>query len=70
MVKVATLEEVPLRLVWGDEARHFTPWLADHPNLLGKELQMDLSSKEKKSRSERSLRIWFFARQTPANESW
>ena len=42
MVKVASLDEVPLRSVWGDEARDFTPWLADHPNLLGKELQMDL----------------------------
>lgn len=42
MVEVAELEAVPLRSVWPDEARDFTPWLADHPHLLGRELQMDL----------------------------
>jgi len=25
---VAKLERVPLREIWGDEARNFTPWLA------------------------------------------
>ena len=42
MVEVASLDEVPLRSVWRDEAREFTPWLAANPGLLGKELQMDL----------------------------
>ena len=42
MVEVASLDEVPLRSVWRDEARDFTPWLAEHPDLLGRELQMDL----------------------------
>ena len=42
MVEVASLDEVPLREVWRDEAREFTPWLAANPGLLGKELQMDL----------------------------
>ena len=42
MVEVASLDEVPLRSVWRDEARDFTPWLAAHPDLLGRELQMDL----------------------------
>ena len=42
MIEVATLEEVPLRDVWPDEAKHFTPWLAAHPDRLGEKLQMDL----------------------------
>ncbi|MDE0603264.1 MAG: DUF4268 domain-containing protein [bacterium] len=42
VVEVASLEEVPLREVWRDEARDFTPWLATHPDLLGQKLQMDL----------------------------
>lgn len=42
MVEVASLVEVPLREVWPDEARHFTPWLAEHREHLGKALQMDL----------------------------
>ena len=42
MVDVASLDEVPLRDVWRDEARDFTPRLASHPELLGQKLQMDL----------------------------
>lgn len=42
VVEVASLEEVPLREVWRDEARDFTPWLAAHPDHLGRKLQMDL----------------------------
>ena len=42
VVDVASLEDVPLREVWPDEARDFTPWLAAHPDHLGKALQMDL----------------------------
>ena len=42
MIEVASLEEVPLRDVWRDEARDFTPWLAAHPDHLSKALQMDL----------------------------
>ena len=40
--EVASLEEIPLREVWPDEARHFTPWLASNPGELGKVLHMDL----------------------------
>ena len=42
MVEIASLDEVPLREVWRDEARDFTSWLAVHPDRLGKALQMDL----------------------------
>ena len=42
MDEVASLVEVPLREVWRDEARDFTPWLAANPDHLGKKLQMDL----------------------------
>lgn len=42
MVDVASLDEVPLREVWRDEARDFTPWLAANPDRLGKALQMNL----------------------------
>lgn len=36
------LTVVALRDVWKDEARDFTPWLADRPDLLGKALGLDL----------------------------
>lgn len=42
MTEVASLEEVPLRAVWKDEAQDFTPWLAAHPEHLSNRLQMDL----------------------------
>ena len=42
VVEVESLDDVPLREVWPDEARDFSPWLAQHPDHLGKALQMDL----------------------------
>ena len=42
VVDVASLEDVPLREVWPDEAKHFTPWLAANPSHLGNALGMDL----------------------------
>lgn len=42
MVEVASLDEVPVRDVWPDEARDFTPWLAENPEHLSKALHMDL----------------------------
>ena len=44
VVQIASLQEVPLREVWPDEARDFTPWLAANPDQLGKALQMDLET--------------------------
>ena len=35
-------EKLAVREMWEDEARDFTPWLADNLNLLGKVLGMRL----------------------------
>ena len=40
--EIGTLSKVGIRKVWQDEAKDFTPWLAKNPDLLGKELGMDL----------------------------
>ena len=42
MIRVEPLAEVPLREVWPDEAKDFTPWPAEHPGHLGRALHMDL----------------------------
>jgi hypothetical protein len=42
MEKLGTLQEVNLREAWPDEARHFTPWLAENLHFLGKELGIEL----------------------------
>lgn len=51
VVTLGRLESVPLRHAWPDEARNFTPWLADDENLafLGEALglQLELESTEK-----------------------
>ena len=41
-VRVGELESVSIREVWPDEARDFTPWLADNLDALGSALGMDL----------------------------
>ena len=42
MPEIHALEPVNLREAWPNEAQDFTPWLADHLHLLGKELNLDL----------------------------
>jgi len=42
MTDVGSLEPVPIRDVWPDEARHLTPWLAERAALLSDALGMDL----------------------------
>ena len=44
--KLGKIEEVPLREVWKDEARDFTPWLVEHLDLLGEALHLDLTPVE------------------------
>ena len=42
MPEINALEPVSLRQVWPDEARDFTPWLANHLHLLESKLNLDL----------------------------
>ena len=42
MPDIATLEKIPIRDVWPDEAKDLTPWLAENPLLLSEALGMDL----------------------------
>ena len=42
MPEIGSLTSVPIREVWPNEAADLTPWLARNPDLLGKELGMDL----------------------------
>ena len=46
------LETVELRNYWKDEARDFTPWLAedDNINLLGETVGMELEVQEKEAK--------------------
>ena len=39
---IGNLESVPIRKVWADEARDFTPWLAENTDRLSEALGMDL----------------------------
>lgn len=45
---LGTLQSVPLRTIWSDEAQNFTPWLARTENLsrLGDVLGMDLATED------------------------
>src|SRR5687768_8482062 len=42
IVEFGKIENVSLRDLWPGEATHFTPWLAQHLELLGDKLGMDL----------------------------
>lgn len=41
-VQLGVMEKVDLKTIWPGEATHFTPWLADNLEHLGKVLDMDL----------------------------
>ena len=46
-IELGRIEEVPLREVFADEARDFTPWLAKNLDLLGEALNLDLTLTER-----------------------
>ena len=46
MKGIGTLSPVDVRKVWADEARAFTPWLAENTDFLGEALGMDLLHEE------------------------
>ena len=43
MEGIGTLSPVDVREVWADEARDFTPWLAENAGLVGEALGLDLA---------------------------
>lgn len=44
---IGKIEKVPLREVWKNEAKDFTSWLFDNIEILGEEIDMDLTAIEK-----------------------
>ena len=63
MTDLGTLKIVPLREVFPNEARDFTPYLADHLGELGNVLNLDLE------RAESEVSVGAFAADLVAEES-
>ena len=49
MVELGNIENVDLRSVWPNEAGDFTPWLAEHADLLGAALGMDIEIEQREA---------------------
>jgi hypothetical protein len=49
MVKFGELKRLDLRTIWQNEARHFTPWLADNIEDLGEALGMEIELAEREA---------------------
>ncbi len=66
--RLGQLEEVDLRSIWADEARDFTPWLAEHLDELGTALGLDLELIEQESAHSQStfllrrMKQWWWSR--------
>lgn len=63
MPEINALEPVSLRRVWPDEARDFTPWLADNLNLLGAKLNLALELVEVEATLPEAGRVDIIAQQ-------
>jgi len=50
-INVGKIKRVPLREVWKDEAKDFTSWLFENLEILGEELDIDLTSIEKEGKA-------------------
>ena len=64
MPEIQPLERVSLREAWPDEARHFTPWLADKIDLLGATLDLRLEQVQEEVTLPGAGRVDICARQT------
>ena len=63
MPEIHALEPVRLGEAWPHEARNFTPWLADHLDLLGTELNLDLELEQIEATLPQAGRVDIIARQ-------
>ena len=63
MPEIHALETVSLRKAWPNEARNFTPWMADHLELLGTELGLDLEQPQVEATLPGAGRVDIIARQ-------
>ena len=64
MPEIHALEPVDLRNAWPNEAQDFTPWLVEHLELLGAELELDLKFVDKEVTLPGAGRVDILARQT------
>ncbi len=69
MQEIRALKALDLRQVWPNETQDFTPWLADHLNLLGDKLNLAFESVEREVTLPGAGRVDIFAQQvsTKAN---
>ena len=64
MPEIHALEPVDLRDAWPNEAQDFTPWLVEHLELLGAELELDLKFVDKEVTLPGAGRVDILAQQT------
>ena len=65
--EIGKLESVGLRTIWPDEARDFTPWLAQNLDRLAPELHMDLELVQREATLPGAGRVDILAKQVGSN---